>query len=578
MKRWFSPAGRISARTRASSAILRVTVAVVLLSAFLNAFVPVPVARANPRPRAWAFYVSYDPSSRQSLVDHVGQLDVVAPVFFSVDAFGSVQGADDPSIDAVVKAAGKMLLPVVTNRASASDLSVLLSDPRRRQAVVAELADLAATPGYDGIVLDYEGVDAADRPRFTTFVQELATAVHASRKTLAVALPAKTSDKRTGWGGAYDDAALAAAADRIILMAYGFRTASGTPGPVSPRRWVAGSLQYELTRVPADRLVLGVGLWGYDWNLTRPGKARTRHFTQIMDLERRFGGAPTYDLPDASVEYTYVDSGEAHDVWYEDATTVQAKLNLAETANVGGVAFWRLGQEAPGVWVDLQSGGRADFAISRGWFFTEAGGGTGLGYRVEDDGVPFWREFQRLGGVGTLGYPSSRRFVGADGFTYQAFQRGVLQWRPEVGQAYLVNTFDDLTRHGDDASLARQGIPAPIADDGSGGDWNRARQIRFSWLTDPRIAATFRANPNPRSIPTWSLDQSIQLYGLPSSAPVRSGPFIVQRFQRISLQLWVDDVPGMPRPGSVVGILGGDLYKNAGLVPPDAAAPQSPSD
>src|SRR6516225_8021267 len=90
----------------------------------------------------------------------------------------------------------------------------------------------------------------------------------------------------------------------------------------------------------------------------------------------------------------------------------------------------------------------ADYAISGGWFFTQTGGGNGNGFAVRDAGtdangnaIKFWSEFQRLGGVATLDYPVAEPYVGSDGFNYQAFQRGILQWRPELRSALLSNTF-----------------------------------------------------------------------------------------------------------------------------------------
>ena len=167
----------------------------------------------------------------------------------------------------------------------------------------------------------------------------------------------------------------------------------------------------------------------------------------------------------------------------------------------------------------------------------------------------------------------SQRYVGPGGYTYQAFQRAVLQWRPEVNRAYLANTFDQLTEAGKDSELVPIGIPPAVGDDGSGGDWARARATRLGWLTDPAIKARFYARPG--SVSGWNEDAAIQLYGLPASAPVKSGPFVVQRFQRIALQAWVESVPGMPAKGSVVGILGGDLLKERGLIPAEAVQPES---
>jgi len=232
------------------------------------------------------------------------------------------------------------------------------------------------------------------------------------------------------------------------------------------------------------------------------------------------------------------------------------------------------------------SAASADYDVANGHFFTQTGGGTGQGYLVLDAGqdkngntIKLWSEFKRLGGLATLGYPVSKRYIGPGGFLYQAFQRGVLQWRYETNRAVLSNTFEWLQDNGKDSWLkAAKGVPSPITDDGSGGDYGKAVQTRFTWLTDSAIKAKYLANPNPSAISGWNNDRAIELYGLPMSQPEKSGPFITQRFQRVALQLWVESVPGMPAKGTVVGVLGGDLVKEVALIPTDAAAPGPDND
>jgi hypothetical protein len=206
-------------------------------------------------------------------------------------------------------------------------------------------------------------------------------------------------------------------------------------------------------------------------------------------------------------------------------------------------------------------------AVGVGRWYSEAGQGRG-GYTIQDDGVArFWASFQSLGGVAALGYPSSHRFQMGDGFTYQATQGALLQWRPEFGRAALANTFEMLQAAGKDNWLEQaKGIPRPISDDGSGGDWTRAKSTRLGWLTNDGIRAQY--------LSAGSEERAIELYGLPMSKPEKRGPFVVQRFQRIAFQQWVESVPGMPAPGSVVRVLGGDLLKEAGLITGAAAEPK----
>ncbi|SVD75345.1 uncharacterized protein METZ01_LOCUS428199, partial [marine metagenome] len=93
-----------------------------------------------------------------------------------------------------------------------------------------------------------------------------------------------------------------------------------------------------------------------------------------------------------------------------------------------------------------------DQAITNGWFFSQTGDGSGNGYSVTDEaGIPYWTFFQEAGGVQALGYPVSQRWNHGP-FTYQAFQKAVLQWQPEQGMFYA-NTYDELSVLGRDPWL-----------------------------------------------------------------------------------------------------------------------------
>jgi hypothetical protein len=212
-----------------------------------------------------------------------------------------------------------------------------------------------------------------------------------------------------------------------------------------------------------------------------------------------------------------------------------------------------------------------DYDISNGHFYTQTGGGGGRGFAItDDDGIRFWSEFQRWGGVAVLGYPISQRFLW-DGFVAQATQRVVMQWRPEMQQVSFVNVFDRLHDLGfdDDLFTARQ-TPRPLdpaAD--AGKPFQQVARERLALLdASPAIRAAYYGVPG----------DPIQLNGLPASPVTDMGNHVAIRCQRVVIQQWKEDVP-WARAGDVTFALGGDIAKETGALPdPQALQPVSPAE
>jgi len=211
-----------------------------------------------------------------------------------------------------------------------------------------------------------------------------------------------------------------------------------------------------------------------------------------------------------------------------------------------------------------------DYDIPGGHFYSQAngqGGGGAFGYRITDeDGIAFWSEFKRLGGVDVLGYPATRRFI-LDGFVVQATQRVIMQWRPEVKQVYFVNVFDKLHDLGkDDWLQATKQIPPQllVSFDAGQPDFNAITRNRLRLLDENlTLSGRFYNGQNLATI--------LILNGLPTSRITDVGPALVVRAQRVAFQLWKVDMP-FAKKGEVTQVLGGDIAKDpqAGIIPADA--------
>jgi 5-hydroxyisourate hydrolase-like protein (transthyretin family) len=207
-----------------------------------------------------------------------------------------------------------------------------------------------------------------------------------------------------------------------------------------------------------------------------------------------------------------------------------------------------------------------DHEIPGGRFFTQTAGRDGIsGYGVTNEGgARLWDEFQRLGGVPVLGYPVSRRFQ-AQGFTVQAMQKGILQWRPETGRAWLTNVFDELSAAGKDEWLfSNRAVPRPLDPSFDGGKpWPQVMAGRMTLLgPQPPIDRRYASAGDP-----------LTFFGLPTSKVEDMGNHLAIRLQRAVIQLWKVDVP-WAKAGETTVANGGDLAKDAGILPPEAATPQ----
>lgn len=312
---------------------------------------------AGPDYRGWVTGYYYGANSLRSLQENLDRLTGVFPFAYNLQPDGSL--AVDPVMQNPVVAwpEGEALarqngipLYVAVAQHDRQVLQEILLNPARRTQVIENLYRLIVDNNYQGLNLDLEQVPATQEARegYVDLVTRLADRLHAAGLTLSLAVPAKTEDG-VSWQLGYDYAGLGQAADYLVIMAYDEHHAAGDPGPVASLPWVEQVVQYAVSQVPRAKILLGIGVYGYDW--PAGGAARAVDLVTARDLAARAGVNPAWDAKGYVPYFTYSDAaGSRHQVWYEDARSLSGKLEVVRKYQLGGTAIWRLGMVAPEVW------------------------------------------------------------------------------------------------------------------------------------------------------------------------------------------------------------------------------------
>lgn len=236
-------------------------------------------------------------------------------------------------------------------------ISEMINNDQAREQLVNNLVDTVAEKGFQGVDIDFEYILAEDRVGFAEFVAEVRTAINALGYPVTVALAPKTSDDQPGllYEGK-DYRLLGEAADEVLLMTYEWGYTYSPPMAVAPINNVRRVVEYALTRIPPEKINLGIPNYGYDWPLPfvmGETAATTIGNIEAITIAANNGAAIQFDETAMSPFFNYTADGIQHEVWFEDVRSMQAKFNLVKDYQLHGMGYWQIMRLFRGNWLLL---------------------------------------------------------------------------------------------------------------------------------------------------------------------------------------------------------------------------------
>lgn len=266
----------------------------------------------------------------------------------------------------VEKALNTSTLPILTLTPFGADgnfdntlISAIVNDVKARDRLIQNLLTVMQEKSYGGLDIDFEFIKAEDRDAFTEFVRVCAERMHEFGFQVSVALAPKTSAMQKGilYEGK-DYRALGEAADHVLVMTYEWGYTYGPPMAVAPLNMVRNVLEYAVTEIPPGKISMGIPNYGYDWELPYERgitRARTIGNIEAVRIAIERGAEIKFDEVAMTPYFNYDSNGVTHEVWFEDARSIQAKYDLIKELNLRGPGFWQIMQLFRTNWLLLES-------------------------------------------------------------------------------------------------------------------------------------------------------------------------------------------------------------------------------
>lgn len=277
-------------------------------------------------------------------------VNVISPTWFSVtDETGTISSLASADYVKLAHDAGREVWGLIDNFNEAFDETTDLAYASVRSRIIDQLLAEAASCGMDGINVDFENLKEAGIPHYLQFLRELTSAAHAQNLVVSVDTPVPQA-----YTMYYQRGEQARFVDYMIVMAYDEHFAgSEEAGSVSSLPFVQQAVE-EMTRVmPADQVICGIPFYTRVW-MEKFGQSAITSEVLGMDGAKNYAKenqmTETWDASLGQNVATAETSDARYTIWMEDEQSMEEKLKVIQSADLAGVAEWKLGFERADVW------------------------------------------------------------------------------------------------------------------------------------------------------------------------------------------------------------------------------------
>lgn len=295
---------------------------------------------------------AYPSISKETLEWWLPRLSWVAAFSYGFTEDGKLINLEDANLIIPATEAGvrpmMVLTPLDADGNFNDNIAIrVFENPDAQQNLIDNIEANIKNKNMGGVDFDFEYIAAGYADDYVELVGRTRGRLRPQGYLTTVALAPKVSTDQPGllYQG-HDYAGMGQAADYCLLMTYEWGYTYGPPLPVSPINSVRRVLDYGVTQIPPEKILMGMSNYGYDWRLPFvQGESKAEKLTNYQALARAeyYGVDVQYDEEAQAPFFTYTSpDGSEHIVWFEDERSWRARLALVEEYGLAGISIWNI--------------------------------------------------------------------------------------------------------------------------------------------------------------------------------------------------------------------------------------------
>ena len=295
---------------------------------------------------------AYPSISEETLAWWLPRLTWLSAFSYGFTAEGRLVNLADENLVTAANAAEVRPMMVLTpldaeGRFNDNIAAAVFEDPEAQTNLIDNIEANLHAKNMGGVDFDFEYIPRVYAADYVELVARTQRLLSPQGYLTSVALAPKVRADQPGvlYEG-HDYAGMGRAADYCLLMTYEWGYTYGEPMAVSPINHVRRVLEYGLTEIPAEKILMGMSNYGYDWALPFVrGESKAEKLTNYQAQARaEYYGVPVeWDENAQAPFYTYATpAGVKHVVWFENERSWQARLALVAEYGLAGISIWNI--------------------------------------------------------------------------------------------------------------------------------------------------------------------------------------------------------------------------------------------